>query len=67
MAVTVYVLYFNESQYVDSLDLSSRECSVIDDPKNAEHFSKSEASFYAERLGCSYKAIEIEEQEDISE
>jgi hypothetical protein len=57
----VYVLYFNEKEYIESFDLANKECSVGHDYYVAEHFSKSEASYYAERLGCSYKEVEIEE------
>ncbi|RYI30527.1 hypothetical protein EVU96_08925 [Bacillus infantis] len=58
----VYVLKFGENEYAESFDLGLREVTVIDDKFNAEHIhSQLQASYYAERFGCGYEEIEIED------
>jgi HD superfamily phosphohydrolase YqeK len=58
----VYVLKFNDNEYIESYDLANRECSIIDDKYNAEHIhSQFSASHLAERFGCSYEEIEVED------
>lgn len=58
---TVYVLSFNDSEFVSSYDLSDKEVVVVDDPYNAEHFdSKDSAYQVAAWLGCSIKELLID-------
>lgn len=58
----VYVLKFNDNEYIKSYDLANRECSVTDDKYNAEPIhSQFRVSLLSERFGCSYEEIEVSE------
>jgi hypothetical protein len=58
----VYVLKLSENEYIESYDLGNKECSVIDDRYNAEHFhSRLDADWIADRFGCDLEEVEIED------
>jgi hypothetical protein len=58
----LYVLKLGKNEYIESYALGNRECSVIDDKYNAEHFhSRLEADWIADRFACDVEEIEVED------
>lgn len=59
---SVYVLFFNDTEYIYLFDLSTKEYRVSKSPYCAERFNEREAAYFAEQLGCKYKEISIPEE-----